>query len=195
MSEKTECFRLIVEGDVQGVAYRAYVKRVANSQEIKGIVRNLKNGTVEIFCKCTPKKLDEFKELIKKKRKDKTDIYIPNVKNIRVYSKEEEQYSKNTTPPIIFEQFKIDYGMDLNTYEKETMNRDEIASLFLLDTRRETTCVGQKVEKMGNNVIDCFNTMEKKYGSFSKDMKEIKDCFKQLLVVIEKYVDEKSKST
>ena len=42
---------LIVSGDVQGVGYRQYVKRIGKKLKIKGSIRNLEDDTVQIRCK------------------------------------------------------------------------------------------------------------------------------------------------
>lgn len=40
--------RAIVSGDVQGVGYRYTVQRMAQKFKVKGFVRNLQDGTVEV---------------------------------------------------------------------------------------------------------------------------------------------------
>lgn len=40
---------MIVHGIVQGVGYRAYVKAQADRLSLKGYVRNMKEGSVEVF--------------------------------------------------------------------------------------------------------------------------------------------------
>ncbi len=42
-------WKLIVHGRVQGVGFRYTVKRFANEHKLKGTVRNLPDGTVEII--------------------------------------------------------------------------------------------------------------------------------------------------
>ncbi|MFN3813773.1 MAG: acylphosphatase [Aquificaceae bacterium] len=42
-------YRVIVSGKVQGVGFRAYTKRVAESYGLDGWVKNTPGGTVEIF--------------------------------------------------------------------------------------------------------------------------------------------------
>ncbi len=40
---------LIIKGRVQGVGYRANVRRLANKLSLEGFVRNLRNGDVELL--------------------------------------------------------------------------------------------------------------------------------------------------
>ncbi len=40
--------KIIITGRVQGVGFRFYVKHIADQLEIKGYVRNLPNGNIEI---------------------------------------------------------------------------------------------------------------------------------------------------
>ncbi len=42
-------FRIFVEGRVQGVGYRNFAKRVADSYGLSGWVRNLPDGRVEVY--------------------------------------------------------------------------------------------------------------------------------------------------
>lgn len=53
--------RILVSGSVQDVGYRAHVARIAQSIDMKGIVRNRDDGRVEIFCSAESKeKIEEF---------------------------------------------------------------------------------------------------------------------------------------
>ncbi len=54
--------KITVEGMIQGSGYRALVKSFANRLGITGLVRNLNDGRVEIFCEG---KKDGIKQLIK----------------------------------------------------------------------------------------------------------------------------------
>ncbi len=55
----------IVSGRVQGVGFRWFVKRTADSMGIAGWVKNLYNGNVELEAEGTKKDLDKFLEDIK----------------------------------------------------------------------------------------------------------------------------------
>jgi len=51
-----------VSGRVQGVGYRAFTKRVAKRLGLKGFVRNLPDGRVEIYAEGEEEKLKELLE-------------------------------------------------------------------------------------------------------------------------------------
>ncbi|WP_319202537.1 acylphosphatase [uncultured Ilyobacter sp.] len=54
----------IVKGRVQGVGFRFFTYHIANEYKIKGWVKNLWNGNVEIVAQGEPKYMDVFKKLI-----------------------------------------------------------------------------------------------------------------------------------
>lgn len=56
----------IVSGDVQGVGFRATTRFHASQLNLKGTVRNLPDGNVEIYAQGTRKQLDNLIELLKK---------------------------------------------------------------------------------------------------------------------------------
>ena len=53
--------RLYITGTVQGVFYRAFVKENAEKLNVKGFVRNLEDGRVEVFLEGNP---EEIKKMI-----------------------------------------------------------------------------------------------------------------------------------
>lgn len=55
-----QSLRIIVNGKVQGVFYRQSTKEMANRYGIKGIVRNLSNGGVEIIATGTEEQLQKL---------------------------------------------------------------------------------------------------------------------------------------
>jgi acylphosphatase len=56
---------LIVYGDVQGVFYRSYTRKKASELGLKGFVRNLPDGTVEVVAEGSEDKLNELIEFCK----------------------------------------------------------------------------------------------------------------------------------
>ena len=53
-------FKAIVEGHVQGVYFRAYVSRAAKALGLKGYVRNLPSGKVEVKAEGDKEKLENL---------------------------------------------------------------------------------------------------------------------------------------
>ncbi len=51
---------ILYSGTVQGVGFRYRTQSIAQSLNIKGWVRNLANGKVEIIAQANKKELDEF---------------------------------------------------------------------------------------------------------------------------------------
>ncbi len=58
--------RLYVNGAIQGVFYRAFVKDQAEKLNVKGFVRNLEDGRVEVFLEGNNEDVDKMVELCKK---------------------------------------------------------------------------------------------------------------------------------
>lgn len=48
MSDQTACRRVIYHGRVQGVGFRFTTHRIARRHPVRGFVRNLRDGTVEL---------------------------------------------------------------------------------------------------------------------------------------------------
>ncbi len=57
--------RIIVKGRVQGVGYRFFTQRAALELGIKGYVRNLPDGTVEVVAEGSPEVIKKFIEKLK----------------------------------------------------------------------------------------------------------------------------------
>ncbi len=126
--------RMVIEGNVQGVGYRALVKQVARRMKIKGKVKNLEDGTVEVYCEADKATVDAFAEKINIKAKDPEDVFGLNVENIKLYREGQEGY---IPPPMGLGIFDIDYdGEATSTFEKSSLERLEMGSLILSDSRK-----------------------------------------------------------
>jgi len=137
--------RLIVEGNVQGVGYRALVKQVARRLKIRGKVRNLDDGTVEIYCEGDKDTIQRFIKAIEIKSKEPENVFALNVENIDVNFEGEKGYVPLNKEMGFFE---IEYGEEAKSvFEKANLERLEIGSLIL-------SSVGEKVDAVGKNVIE-----------------------------------------
>jgi acylphosphatase len=57
----TRSLHCVISGKVQGVGFRAWTKDIAEKFGIKGWVRNLNDGRVEVLAQGDEKKIEEFK--------------------------------------------------------------------------------------------------------------------------------------
>jgi len=57
-------YHFIVSGRVQGVFFRYYTKEAADRLSIKGSVRNLANGDVEVFARGEPGVMEQFEHFL-----------------------------------------------------------------------------------------------------------------------------------
>lgn len=58
--------RLYINGTVQGVFFREFIKENAERNNVKGFVRNLEDGRIEIFLEGDVDSVDKMIELCKK---------------------------------------------------------------------------------------------------------------------------------
>ena len=70
--------RLYIEGVVQGIFFRSFVKENAERHNIKGFTRNLEDGRVEIFLEGDTNSVNTMIELCKKGPKHS------QIKNIQI---------------------------------------------------------------------------------------------------------------
>lgn len=60
-----ETYKFSIEGKVQRVGYRAYVRRYASNHNIKGYVKNLKDGSVEVVANLDDVIFRDFIDILK----------------------------------------------------------------------------------------------------------------------------------
>jgi len=58
--------RIYINGTVQGVFFRAFIKENAERHNVKGFVRNLEDGRIEVFVEGDPDNVNKIIELCKK---------------------------------------------------------------------------------------------------------------------------------
>ncbi len=60
-----DAYRFIVTGKVQGVFYRKAIQQIASLGQLKGYIKNLKDGSVEVVVDLHDDQLDEFIAVLK----------------------------------------------------------------------------------------------------------------------------------
>ncbi len=72
--------RLYIDGTVQGVFFRNFIKENAERYDLKGFTRNLDNGKIEVFVEGDSDKVEKMIELCKKGPKH------AQIKNVEIKS-------------------------------------------------------------------------------------------------------------
>ena len=93
--------RMISSGSVQGVGYRYKVARIGKQMGLRGVARNLDDGTVEIFCEADGK--EQMNEFIKK---IKENDFMVIVDRLDIFYEGKPGYSSH---PNQNKQFGIEY--------------------------------------------------------------------------------------
>ena len=57
--------RVYIQGTVQGIFFRTFVKENAERHNVKGFVRNLEDGRIEVFLEGSAEDVDKMIELCK----------------------------------------------------------------------------------------------------------------------------------
>jgi len=72
---------IIADGCIQGAGYRTLVKQVASQIGLKGLVRNLSNGQVEIFCEGQLPRINKLLKMIncKERKNDVLSVYVESL--------------------------------------------------------------------------------------------------------------------
>lgn len=87
-------FHLIIHGDVQGVLYRSNTRKKASELGLKGYVKNLPNGAVEVVAEGSENKLNELIEFCR------NSPGYSNVTNVKI---------KEEKPTNEFNSFEVEY--------------------------------------------------------------------------------------
>jgi len=117
---------LIVKGNVQGVGYRALVKFFAGRAGIKGLARNLEDGSVEIFVDGSKGAIEGFMKMIHVRGRPEEPLSL-HVDEVETQWEGEPGYRP---PWREYRGFQLDYGAEeLTTVERETLESLEWSKL------------------------------------------------------------------
>ena len=128
--------RVLIVGSVQGVGYRALVKFLARRAMVKGLIRNLDDGRVEIFFDGEAKSIERVLEKISVKSPSDDPLSI-NVSSLAVFWEGGVGYEPPWKP---YRGFEIDYGdADFTEYERISLESTDQAKLQFTNLRKDIT--------------------------------------------------------
>jgi acylphosphatase len=170
--------KVIVSGWIQPVNYRAFVKLVASDLGIKGLVRNLPDGQVEVFCEGAQPKVDKLLEMLNYKGR-KGDALSAYVENLNVFKEGETGYNG---PWKEYAAFDIDYGFEVQSpVDRALLEHLESGTVYVASSRDEFGLLKDEFSMFRKETNENFGTMEAKYGSISEEMKKMRTIFEKLV--------------
>jgi len=177
--------RIVAEGVLHGVGYRAIVRQAARFLGIRGLVRNLEDGRVEIFCEGSKDQVEKFVKMVNIKGKP-DDIMSINVAKMECFEEGEEGYSPAWKP---YRGFEIDYGVEkLSPFEESTLEDHEFGKLYFSSFRNE-------LKSFREDTSLSFAQMAEKYGDISTELKEFRKGIEKFLTkFLEEYSKRKTKT-
>lgn len=192
--------RLLVKGTVQGVGFRALVKQLGRSMGLKGAIRNLSDGNMEVYCDGSEQLIQSFRKKLEYKG-DPDRPFSLHVESIVIHSEDDEEY---TNPPEEWEPIDVDYGDTLSTFEREMLERTEIGSLLLMETRSETEEVGKRVGSVRGEVRELkeataqsFQDLDGKYHVITENLERLNSNIERmvdsLVSLVRDYVERETK--
>ena len=168
---------VIVEGWIQSVGYRTFVKQVASQLGLKGLVRNLLDGKVEVFCEGDAPKIQQFLQKIDYKGK-KDDALSAYVENLSVYMEGEKGYFG---PWKEYEDFHIDYGFEIQSpVDRAMLENLESGKIYVVTSGDKIGQLTDQFSMFRKETNSNFERMEEKYGSISDEMKKMRTTLEKL---------------
>ncbi len=178
-----------MRGNVQGVGYRAWVRLFARRLGVEGLVRNLGDGSVEVFAQGSRQALEEFLDRIVVKGRLEDPLSL-HVEDRDVYWESEPEYRPAWRG---FVGFEIDYGVEgLGVVDAETLESLEWSKLQFAGMgrvfREELGGVRGEIGGLKDEVGGVrgevkglrgeFRDFRKEFGDFSDEFKDYRGEFR-----------------
>gem|GEM_PF-518074 len=172
-----------VYGNVQAVGYRVFVKSIARIMNVRGLARNLEDGSVEIFAEAEENTLEKFLKAIDVKGRP-GDILSLNVDRVEVKKEGETGY---TGPWREYNLFEIDYGEEVvRPVEREIVESLEWAKLYF------TKLVSEFTDYRGEfrNFREEFRDYREEFRDFRGEFRNFREEFRDYRNEFRSFVDE-----
>ena len=188
--------RIVVDGRVQDVGYRTIIRQIARGLKIKGMIRNLKDGSVEMFCETDRRTLEKFKKMINIKSPPE-DLFGANVEKIDEHTEHSKKY---INPPEKFGYFRIDYldedllktsveRAEAGIISFKAMHKDlkegqkelkEEQKAMHKDMIKGQASIKDSIQDMHQDMNQKFDWTAERYGDISKGVNEIKGDLREI---------------
>jgi acylphosphatase len=165
---------IIISGSVQKVAYRSRVDRYAFEANLRGLVRNLEDGTVEIICEGEKADIDDFIKRIW------IVEYPVRVEDVRpVFSEPTGEYKEFTLIRDQRSNGDVSDKLDKGFEYIQLMNGDlseklgtgfQYIQLMHKDLSGKLETVLGAIVAMDNHMGERFDRLDSKYDTFGKKM-------------------------
>jgi len=167
-----------VYGNVQGIGYSVFVKNVARLMNVRGLVRDLEDGSVEIFAEAEGDVLERFLKAIDVKGRS-GDVLSLNVEKIEVRREGEPGYTGPWRPYGLFE---IDYGEEVaRPVEREIVESLEWAKLYFTKLVSEFTDYRQEFRDYREEFREFRNESLKMNKQILDEVRELRRDLKTIL--------------
>jgi len=172
--------RLVVKGFVQGIGYRAHVKQCAYRLKVRGTVKNLPDGSVEIYCNAPSNEVyEKFKMFIREAPGAEIDEIEEHFEGTEGYGTGPEEWLGFNI--LRDELSSIEETLDYVVLGG-IMIRDEIKKLSekqdkMLEKQDETL---KAIKDMHNDMNSRFDWLAERYGEFGQTMRELKEDMREI---------------
>lgn len=167
-----------VYGNVQAVGYRVLVKSIARIMNVRGLARNLEDGSVEVFAEAEENTLEKFLKAINVKGRPE-DILSLNVDRIEVRREGEPGY---TGPWREYTLFEIDYGEEIvRPVEREIVESLEWAKLYFTKLVSEFTDYREEFRDFREEFRDFrgeFRDYREEFRNFREEFRDLRGEFR-----------------
>ena len=167
-----------VFGNVKAVGYRVLVKAIARRMGVTGLIRNLGDGTVEIFAEAPEDTLKHFLKLIEVNGRP-DDILSMHVEKLQVSWEGEPGYSG---PWREYGDFEIDYGEKKpRPMEKDMAESLEWAKLYFTKLVSEFSGFRGEFKNFRGefrNLRDEFRGFRDEFREFRSEFGDFRDEFR-----------------
>lgn len=171
--------RLVSIGRVQRVGYRNYIDSIAFELGVKGYVKNLEDGTVEIVIQ--HEDAGVINKFIKKAKVTEYPIRVSEIKQEYVDMPAFDEFNLNRGDQLTEQSERLDeaafYLMKVHGSNKEIL---EVGKQNLETSRS----IEKNLDRFSTSTSKRFDVVDTKYGKISDRLEKISDSLEELVEIL-----------